>query len=171
MKIKLDLTTNSSNQSFVMSGGKKPIDVAKEMLEIHFNNWRMADDVKKRTEHPREKRVMKWIRENLDFEGNVIIPWTCNYPTFIFGGDWIDQVMGRKIIVDTCNNEPWKTDGLDIEHFLDPSSEHNDPNDEFLDLTDFKLKNRTQFNKEEHERFEKEIAKIKKRKEKKKEVK
>lgn len=167
MKIKLDLTTNSSNQSFVISGGKKPIDVAKKMLEIFFNNWRMwewENDDNVKTEHPREKQVMKWIRENSDFEGNIIIPWTCNYPTFIFGGDWVDQVMGRKIVVDTCNNESWKTNGLDIEHFLDPSSEHNDPNDEFLDLTDFKLKNRTQFNKEEKEKFDKEIAKIRKRK-------
>ena len=165
MKVKLDLTTNSSNESFVISGGKKPIDVAKEMLEILFNNWRGLNGIKvKKIEHPREKQVMKWIRENPGFDENIIIPWTCNFPTFIFGGNWIDQAMGRKIIVDTCNNESWKTNGLEIEHFLDPSSNHNNPNDEFLDLTDFKSKTREQFNQEDSERFEKEIAEIKKRK-------
>jgi len=167
MKVKLDLITNSSSESFVISGGKKPIDVAKKMLEIFFKSWKMSRAVKRRTDHPKKKQIMKWIKENPNFDQNIIIPWTTNFPTFIFGGNWVDQAMGRKVIVDTCNNETWKLNGLEIEHSLDPNSDHNNPDDEFLDLRDFKFKTRSQFEKEDDERFQKEMEKIKNRKKKK----
>ena len=152
MKIKFDLTTNSSNQSFVIGGGrqKKIIDVAKEMLEIFFDKWKEEEPGE---EHPKKTQTIEWLEKNPDFEGNIVIPWTCNYATFIFDGDWVSKARGNQVIVDTCNNESWESNGLDIEYYLDPNFDHNKPTDKFLDLNDFKLKTRLEFETEERKRL------------------
>lgn len=168
MKTKIDFTTNSSSESFILNVSK-PVKGAKRMLEIFFNNWKKNHEGKV---HPQERRVMKWIKENPDFKGNIIIPWTSNYITSLFTGkvDWIDKAMGRRVVVYTCNNELWEVNGLEIVKYLNPEETKPRPSTKFLDLIDFRVKTKRQFDIEENERFNEEIKILReKRKEERKE--
>lgn len=167
MRIKHDLITNSSSSSYILDY-KKPIDAVKKMLDIFFKNWKKYP---KDPPHPHEKIVREWLKNNPDFDGNIIIPWTCNYETFIYGCDWIDVARGRSLRTDTCKNENWEDEGLMIKRYLgeDEYYEERSESHLFLDLTDFEIKTRNEFEQEREEKFEKEIAAIKEEREKREE--
>ncbi len=156
MKTKIDFITNSSSQSFML-GVSQPIQAAKKMLEIFFNNWEKVHE----EAHLQKGRAMRWAEENPDFEGNIIIPWTSNYVTFIFtGGDWIDKAVGRNVIVDTADSEQWESSGLEIAKYLNSEKMHSQLDTKFLDLTDFKVKTEEQFNIESDERFKEKMRRF-----------
>jgi len=160
LRIKHDFVTNSSSASYILDY-KRLIDAIKKMLDIFFENWKEGP---RGTPHPHERIVKKWLKNNPNFDGNIIIPWTCNYETFIYNGDWIDVARGRSIRVDTCRNENWEDDGLMIKRYLGEDDYYNEnrESDLFLDLTDFKMKTRHKFRQERREQFEKELEAIKK---------
>jgi len=167
LKIKHDFVTNSSSTAYIVDY-RKPIDAARKMLDIFFENWKEGP---RDAPHPHEMIVKKWLKDNPDFDGNIVIPWTCNYETFIYDGDWIDVARGRSLRVDTCRNENWEDEGLMIKRYLgeDDYYDENRESDLFLDLTDFKIKTRLQFKREQSKQFEKELEAIKEEKEKEKE--
>lgn len=162
MRIKHDFVTNSSSTSYILNY-KKPIDAAKKMLDIFFENWKEGP---RSTPHPHEIIVKKWLKNNPNFDGNIIIPWTCNYETFVYGGDWIDVARGRSIRADTCRNEDWEDGGLMIKNYLGEEGYYyeNRESDLFLDLTDFRMKTRLKFKRERSEQFEKKLEAMKEEK-------
>jgi len=166
MKVRTDFITNSSSAAYIVRY-KNPINTAKKMLDIFFKNWK---DSSQDESHPCEEEVRKWLKDNPNFDGNIIIPWTCNYETFIYGGDWIDVARGRRVRVDTCNNEDWISNGLEIERYVGEEEYYDyieyDKEELFLDLTDFKIKTRAKFNKEREELFDIEIEQLEKEREK-----
>jgi len=139
VRVRLDFVTNSSSTSFIIRYNT-PIKVARKMLRIFYAEWKESW---KKT-HPSKRRVNKFLKRNKRFEGNIIIPWTTNYTTYIYR-DWFH------VRVDTCNNTHWEQEGLKTSGYIDTNKEGYDLCNKtlFLDLDDFKTKSGLQRHNEE----------------------
>jgi len=111
MKKKIDFITNSSSSSFILpSSIKDTKDVAKKMVKIIFKEWEEFN-------WPAKKGFSKQIFNNikkLNKDENIMIPFSCNYETFIF------RMEDGRIFVDTCNNHDWER-SMNIQEHFNPS--------------------------------------------------
>jgi len=112
MKIKQDFITNSSSTSFILSYKNTKV-VTKKMVDIIFKEWFYLDC---KADEEFKKEVYKRIKK-LENDECVMIPFSCNYETFIIKND------DGNIYVETCNNHRW--DNLDILKYVD-MFENND---------------------------------------------
>jgi|LSQX01.2.fsa_nt_gb hypothetical protein len=96
MKRKLDFITNSSSTSFIISDHNDTRTVAKKMLDIIFDEWKSLDYNDEEFIKKMYNRVKKLSKNE-----NIMIPFSCNYETFIF------KTEAGNIFVDTCNNHSW----------------------------------------------------------------
>jgi len=148
VRLRTDFVTNSSNTSFIIRY-TTPIEVARDMLKIFFAEWK--EDW--RETHPSKRRMNQFLKRNKTFGGNIIIPWTTNYTTYIYR-DWFH------VRVDTCNNTDWSHRGLRISQFVDTEKEGYALREKsfFLDLGDFKTKTGRQRDHEEMGRLFREMG-------------
>jgi hypothetical protein len=97
MKVKNDFITNSSSTSFIINE-KNTKEVAKRIVNIIFSEWEShgygPDDIFR-------ENIYNAI-EKLSDNDNILIPFTCNYETFIY-------TYKGQIIVDTCWNHNWSS--------------------------------------------------------------
>ena len=108
MKKKLDFVTNSSSSSFILSDSIKDTKtVAKQMVDLIFKEWKEFD---RNPDEEFSKKIFDNIKK-LDKDENIMIPFSCNYETFIY------RLENGKIFVDTCNNHDWERTMDIIEHF------------------------------------------------------
>jgi len=111
MKIKQDFITNSSSSSFIVSG-ETTKEIAEKMTIIVFAERLDYAPVNK----DYEKKILKTIK-NLKDDENIMLPFTCNYETFI------SKNKDGEIFVDTCRNHDWENE-LDItNHFGEEGNE------------------------------------------------
>lgn len=101
MKIRSGFVSNSSSSSFIMNAkASTTAQVAIIMMYQMKYEWTTRDwwgDY----ETPQEfSDALAWLEENEDFNGPIMLPWSCNYESFI----WVD---GDNIYIDTCNNHDW----------------------------------------------------------------
>ena len=110
------------------------------MLRIFYAEWKESW----KTTHPSKRRINKFLKRNKRFEGNILIPWTTNYTTYIYS-DWFH------VRVDTCNNTLWIDKGLKVSEYVDTNKEGYTLRDKtlFLDLDDFRTKSGLQRHNEE----------------------
>ena len=86
--------------------------------------------------------AVNWLKDNIEYDEPILIPWTTNYETFI----WRD---GKAACIDTCNNQDWAM--LAGEYDLNPyqyrkfEKAYDDKERIFLDLNDFTTITRYQF--------------------------
>lgn len=97
MKTRIGFVSNSSSSSFIVTDNITTAELARSMIDIIEADY---------LDYPGEKHskwyqsAVKWLDEHLEFDGPIVIPWSCNYDTFLIPKD-------RNILVDTCNNHPW----------------------------------------------------------------
>ena len=150
MKIRTGFVSNSSSSSFTLSNKKlKTGDVAREVMKLLNNGWIVDGG------HPRLEDVNVFLDENSNFDDNIMIPWTCNYET------WIFKNSDDTICLDTCNNENWGELPFECKEYFDELwgnsyIEHNfvpTGNREFLDLNDYQFKRRSKYNNQKYKKY------------------
>jgi hypothetical protein len=136
MKARIGFVSNSSSASFIVldDSYNTTAKVAAEMIKIVFKDWDewetgenfTVDDARA----GQAKLALKWLEEHPDFNGNIYLPWTCNYSTYLWDHNGHPAA-------DTCNNHYW------WDHFSTESLEEeleNKPPGWYFDLRDCKLK-------------------------------
>jgi hypothetical protein len=101
MKIRSGFISNSSSCSFTVDA-KSSMEVYKKMIPLLKKNYCMYDDDDMWEKyHARHVKTFEETHDD-DFNGGIIIPFTCNFETYIF------PVKNGKCYVETCNNHPWE---------------------------------------------------------------
>lgn len=102
MKIRSGFVSNSSSSSFIVGAPGEDVTtaaVAEAMLMV------IAEDY---GDHENNDAALKWARAHPKFDSPILIPWTCNYETYIWKN-------ANGVCIDTCHNHDWSTlhDGED----------------------------------------------------------
>lgn len=148
MKIRQGFVSNSSSSSFIIT--EKKVTTAQVALSMirHIEKKEKEDDQEKYEPTQWFAKAEEWLLANLEYDHPIVIPWSCNYET------WLAHVLKHQvkpdgIYVATCNNHGW----WDLEEY-NPIFQDDDfhyeyikaLNDvEFLDLTTFEKVKKCEF--------------------------
>lgn len=96
MKVRTGFVSNSSSLSFIVSDPqiKTTAECAFIMLEYLIGKYDGRPVAKELGE------ARDWVEDNLEYNMPIVLPWTCNYETWI----WSNH---NGVCVDTCNNHNW----------------------------------------------------------------
>jgi len=102
MKVRNGFVSNSSSSSFIVNGVSSSMEVFRLMIPLVKEDYCDYVDGKKmwKTHGENVKRFKKSRGE--DFNEGIVIPFTCNYATFIY------PVKDGECYIETCNNHPWQ---------------------------------------------------------------
>jgi hypothetical protein len=102
MKIRTGFVSNSSSSSFVVTA-KSTMEVFKKMISLVKQDYDDYEDGKTAWDRYHGRDVDRFIKAHDDgFNEGIIIPFTCNFETFIF------PVKDGKAYIESCNNHPWE---------------------------------------------------------------
>ena len=105
MKIRQGFVSNSSSSSFIVSA-ENSMEVFREMTKIVKQEYDKEFNGDDDNDGWFDKYWADHIKEfeaahNKYFNGGIILPFTCNYETYIFPS------VDGKCLVETCNNHDW----------------------------------------------------------------
>lgn len=127
MKIRNGFVSNSSSSSFVVKA-KSSMEAYYKMLKAYNEDQNASWGCDGRSDD-------KFINtHNIDFNGGIFIPYTCNYETYIYPSD------NGECHVETCNNHDWSDIIL---RYVDEDGEYKyweDVTTPFTDVTTNKIK-------------------------------
>jgi len=99
MKRKLDFVTNSSSSSFIFSDKELTIaEAAQDMIDLIIKEYKQDFPGERFNWAASAKKKLKKIDPNT----NIILPWSCNYPSFLY------RDSTGHIRVDTSWNHHWE---------------------------------------------------------------
>lgn len=131
MKVRNGFISNSSSMSFVIKDKVRTSLVVAQMARIVEKEW--EDEQQDKRYFKCLCDTMQFLEDHPGFDNNVILWWTCNFPTYIFRLD-PEIFPGRSsspfhIHVYTCNNHAfWRE--LDLYQIENTSDE-----DSYYDIT------------------------------------
>ena len=103
MKVRNGFVSNSSSGSFVVNGVLSSMEVFRMMIPLVKENYCDYEDGKKMWKRTHGENVKRFKKSRgKDFNEGIIIPFTCNYETFIY------PVKDGECYIETCNNHPWQ---------------------------------------------------------------
>jgi len=135
MKKKLDFVTNSSSTSFIFTDKDLTIrDAAIDMIDLISNEYKL--DFPGSGKCSWAISAKKKLRK-IDPNTNVILPWSCNYPSFLY------RDSNGHIRVDTSWNHHWEDLSYETVSVSESDDEYKKSNKQnFLNLQTGKLKTR-----------------------------
>lgn len=151
MKTRRGFVSNSSSSSFIIpeNSGLLTVNVAAQVFEITRTGNDDCGEPLSEEEirfDNENNRIKVFFLENKQFDGNILIDWTCNYET------WIFRNSTNRICISTCNNVDWSRSCFDDEgveyleegHYYKP---HNfiPVKRKFLDLQDMLFKRKSEY--------------------------
>jgi len=152
MKVRNGFVSNSSSSSFIVKEKMTTAELAKKMVNLIYESREgRGNNSSRKWTAP----ALEWLEKNINSDEPIIIPWSCNYDTFIFR---MGSNENNNIAVDTCNNEDWysmedidiKWCGEDLD--LMDEWEGNTEDVEFMDLTVMQKVKRSEY-KDLYERY------------------
>lgn len=139
MKIRNGFVSNSSSSSFIV-GANSTMEVFKMMLPVIKEDYMGYSDGIAGWEKFHAKRITKFLESQPDdFNGGIMIPFTCNYETYIF------PAMSGRCYVETCNNHDWEK-YLRVEFVDDRYYRNIDGVTKFVDVSTGKISTAKNYN-------------------------
>jgi len=129
MKVRNGFVSNSSSSSFIVHNVSSSMEVFNLMIPLVKEDYCCYDDGKRAWKEGHGKNVKRFKKSRgEDFNGGILIPFTCNYETFIY------PVEDGECYVETCNNHPW-TDVLAVREMESEHRHYHDDKTRFVNVS------------------------------------
>ena len=137
MKYRYGFISNSSSSNFIVYNAITTAELARKMIEVIEKDYLEFDERHSEWYKP----AMDWLNINKEFDEPIVIPWSCNYDT------WITP-QERDIYIETCWNHDWDYLEVDQNYVSEDDTRKNyeaTQDTEFWDLTTFKFVRRSEY--------------------------